>query len=63
MQPAAAAAGLGGIDAVMRVRKCMQGRPVYIQLIGKINLPAIMAVSNEERLFKFHVQVRWSSGA
>ena len=38
---------------------CMQGRPIYIQLVGKINMSSIMAVSNEERLFKFHVQVSW----
>ncbi|GIL46910.1 hypothetical protein Vafri_3772 [Volvox africanus] len=33
-----------------------QGRPVYIQLIGKINVPAVMECTNEERMFKFHVQ-------
>ncbi|GIL98488.1 hypothetical protein Vretimale_3847 [Volvox reticuliferus] len=33
-----------------------QGRPVYIQLIGKINVPAIMECTTEERMFKFHVQ-------
>ncbi|GLC37831.1 hypothetical protein PLESTB_001481100 [Pleodorina starrii] len=33
-----------------------QGRPVYIQLIGKINVPAIMECTDEERMFKFHVQ-------
>ncbi|KAG2453492.1 hypothetical protein HYH02_001712 [Chlamydomonas schloesseri] len=32
------------------------GRPVYIQLIGKINVPAIMKCTDEERMFKFHVQ-------
>ncbi|KAG2498876.1 hypothetical protein HYH03_003068 [Edaphochlamys debaryana] len=32
------------------------GRPCYIQLISKINVPAVMACTDEERMFKFHVQ-------
>ncbi|KXZ52791.1 hypothetical protein GPECTOR_8g179 [Gonium pectorale] len=33
-----------------------QGRPIYIQLIGKIDVPAIYRITDEERMFKFHVQ-------
>ncbi|GFR43959.1 hypothetical protein Agub_g5102 [Astrephomene gubernaculifera] len=33
-----------------------QGRPIYIQLIGKIDVHGILACTDEDRMFKFHVQ-------
>uniref|UniRef100_A0A7S0UWT5 CRAL-TRIO domain-containing protein n=1 Tax=Polytomella parva TaxID=51329 RepID=A0A7S0UWT5_9CHLO len=32
------------------------GRPVYIQLLGQINVPEIKKVTDEDRMFKFHIQ-------
>lgn len=34
----------------------VQGRPVYIQLVGQINIKEVMASTTEERMFKYHVQ-------
>ena len=34
-----------------------QGRPIYIQRIGAINLRKIFELTSEERMVKFHVQV------
>eukprot|EP00955_Chlamydomonas_euryale_P065662 359303-Chlamydomonas_euryale.AAC.8 len=34
------------------------GRPVYIQLLGKIDLPRIKKCCSEDRMLKFHIQVR-----
>lgn len=37
--------------------KCtLQGRPVYIQLIGQIDMKAVKACTTEDRMYKFHVQ-------
>jgi len=33
-----------------------QGRPVYIQLLGKVNVEAMKKVTNEQRMLKFHIQ-------
>ncbi|MEW5299737.1 MAG: hypothetical protein WDW36_002722 [Sanguina aurantia] len=33
-----------------------QGRPIYYQIMGKLNLPELMTITTEERLLKFHVQ-------
>jgi hypothetical protein len=35
----------------------LQGRPIYIQLLGQVDVPAILKATDEDRLFKFHVQV------
>lgn len=35
---------------------CTQGRPVYIQLLGKVNVDAMKKCTNEERMIKFHIQ-------
>ncbi|KAF5839566.1 CRAL-TRIO domain-containing protein [Dunaliella salina] len=32
------------------------GRPVYIQLLGKVNVEAMKKVTNEQRMIKFHIQ-------
>jgi len=32
------------------------GRPVYIQLLGKVNVEAMKRVTNEQRMIKFHIQ-------
>eukprot|EP00983_Pelagomonas_calceolata_P008468 276820-Pelagomonas_calceolata.AAC.3 len=34
----------------------MQGRPVYIQLLGKVNVEAMKRVTSEQRMIKFHIQ-------
>ena len=34
----------------------MQGRPIYIQHLGAINMKKIHEVTTEERMLKFHVQ-------
>ena len=35
----------------------MQGRPVYIQILGKIDMQLIKKATNEDRMLKFHIQV------
>lgn len=40
------------------VVSCMQGRPVYIQLLGQIDIAEMKRVTTEERMIKFHIQVR-----
>lgn len=36
---------------------CMlQGRPVYIQLLGKIDISTLKQITTEERMIKFHIQ-------
>ena len=40
-------------------KRCsMQGRPVYIQHVGSINMKKMYELTTEERMLKFHVQVR-----
>lgn len=34
----------------------MQGRPIYIQHLGQINIKKIYEITTEERMLKFHVQ-------
>lgn len=34
----------------------MQGRPIYIQHLGQVNIKKIYEVTTEERMLKFHVQ-------
>lgn len=33
-----------------------QGRPVYIQLLGKIDINTLKQITTEERMIKFHIQ-------
>lgn len=35
---------------------CGQGRPIYIQHLGQINMKKMYEVTTEERMLKFHVQ-------
>lgn len=35
---------------------CVQGRPVYIQLLGKIDIHTLKQITTEERMIKFHIQ-------
>ncbi len=35
-----------------------QGRPIYIQLLGQVNVEQIKKITTEERMLKFHIQVR-----
>jgi hypothetical protein len=35
-----------------------QGRPIYIQLLGKIDIGTLKKITTEERMVKFHIQVR-----
>ena len=35
---------------------CWQGRPIYIQHLGQINMKKMYEVTTEERMLKFHVQ-------
>lgn len=35
---------------------CVQGRPVYIQLLGKIDIGTLKQITTEERMIKFHIQ-------
>ena len=35
---------------------CRQGRPIYIQHLGQINMKKMYEVTTEERMLKFHVQ-------
>lgn len=35
----------------------LQGRPIYIQHLGQINVKALNELTSEERMVKFHVQV------
>jgi predicted HTH domain antitoxin len=35
---------------------CVQGRPVYIQLLGKIDINTLKQITTEERMIKFHIQ-------
>ena len=34
----------------------LQGRPIYIQQLGKIDTAALRQVTSEERMIKFHIQ-------
>ena len=34
----------------------LQGRPIYIQHLGAINIKRLNEITNEERMLKFHVQ-------
>ena len=34
-----------------------QGRPIYIQLLGKIDISTLKKITTEERMVKFHIQV------
>lgn len=34
-----------------------QGRPIYIQLLGKIDINTLKKITSEERMVKFHIQV------
>lgn len=34
----------------------VQGRPVYIQLLGKIDINTLKQITTEERMIKFHIQ-------
>ena len=34
----------------------MQGRPIYIQHLGQIDLKRMYEITTEERMLKFHVQ-------
>ena len=34
----------------------MQGRPIYIQQIGKIDVTKLKKICSEERMLKFHIQ-------
>ena len=34
----------------------MQGRPIYIQHLGQVNIKKIYDITTEERMLKFHVQ-------
>ena len=36
----------------------LQGRPVYIQHVGTINMKKMYELTSEERMIKFHVQAR-----
>lgn len=38
--------------------RSVQGRPVYIQHVGSINMKKMYELTTEERMLKFHVQVR-----
>ncbi len=44
----------------------MQGRPIYIQHLGQINIKALTELTTEDRMIKFHVQVgagrEWMEG-
>lgn len=35
---------------------CIQGRPIYIQLLGKIDISTLKQITTEERMIKFHIQ-------
>jgi hypothetical protein len=35
----------------------LQGRPIYIQLLGKIDINTLKKITSEERMVKFHIQV------
>ena len=34
----------------------LQGRPIYIQHLGQVNIKKIYDITTEERMLKFHVQ-------
>jgi hypothetical protein len=34
----------------------LQGRPIYIQLLGKIDIGTLKQITTEERMIKFHIQ-------
>jgi len=34
----------------------LQGRPIYIQLLGKIDISTLKQITSEERMIKFHIQ-------
>jgi predicted HTH domain antitoxin len=36
--------------------RLLQGRPVYIQLLGKIDISTLKQITTEERMIKFHIQ-------
>lgn len=38
-----------------------QGRPIYIQLIGKVNVQELQKITTDERMIKYHIQVSNSS--
>jgi len=43
-------------DTLTRARRRRQGRPIYIQHLGQINMKKMYEVTTEERMLKFHVQ-------
>ena len=36
----------------------LQGRPIYIQQLGQLQYKKLTELTSEERMIKFHVQVR-----
>lgn len=36
---------------------CGQGRPIYIQMLGQVNVEKMKQVTTEDRMLKFHIQV------
>jgi hypothetical protein len=39
----------------------LQGRPIYIQQLGQLQFKKLTELTSEERMIKFHVQVRAGS--
>lgn len=42
--------------AVLVLQYSVQGRPIYIQLLGKIDIGTLKQITTEERMIKFHIQ-------
>jgi hypothetical protein len=38
------------------MQRSLQGRPIYIQLLGKIDIATLKQITTEERMIKFHIQ-------
>jgi hypothetical protein len=47
--------GVVGLEIIMLP---LQGRPIYIQQLGQLQYKKLTELTSEERMIKFHVQVR-----
>jgi hypothetical protein len=52
----AKSAGQRACHATSIVLGVVQGRPIYIQLLGKIDIATLKQITTEERMIKFHIQ-------
>lgn len=55
-EQAAVASACSVVKCVRRGALVVQGRPVYIQQLGQVNVTQLKKVTTEDRMLKFHIQ-------